>query len=275
MSSGQDEAARIEGLLGHLLDFPPDDGVEELRTKYRARLQQLRQETNAERQLDPTVQLLRAQRLTRKRGRQRETSSTKLTALETQLALVHSQVDEARAALEKADDALSEARLEEEGVRQNLLSPTTPKCSTRDLSSDVQDLMAQLDALPTAVQDGKLESAQADLRAQLGRIASAIQTFAAPASQAHGDPYCVSVQSEAPSEGENDIVTQPRPQGTDPDTSGRRGTSPARGARSRSRSNGSGSSDDKSVQMRRSAQQSGQKQIRGWFASTTKDKSRG
>ena len=266
MVGGHNEAERIEGLLHHLLDFPPDDGVEELRALYRDRLQKLRKDSSSERHRDPTVQLLRAHRLTRKRVRQRETAATKLSALDSQLALLHTQVEVARAALDKADDVLAEARLEEEGLRHSLLLPTTPASTTAMLSNGVQDLLAQLDKLPAAAQNGTLESAQADLRAQLERIASAIQAYADPTELAHGDPYCVSVQSETPSEVQSDVVIQTNTKSREPITSGRRGTSPARGARSRSRSNGSASSDDQADQLRHAAQQVGQKQIRGWFA---------
>ena len=262
----QSEEKRLEGLLAHLTDFPPDDGVEELRTVYRDRLGRLRKD-NSERHRDPTLHLLRAQRLTRKRERQREAAAIKLGTLESQMEQMRTQVEEARAAMDKATDVVAEARLEEESLRVNLATTRATPRTAPDLSGTVQGLMVQFDALPAAFQSGNMEAAYAALRTQLERIAAEIQNGTASHEGNAGespvtgestqeDPYGNCYCAEAPAAEERN------------GSQGRRGTSPECETRSRSRSNGSASSSDQEGKLHRAANQPGQRRIRGWFTAT-------
>ena len=112
-ASGLSELDKLEKLLAHLQDSPADEGVEELHSRYRERLDKLRSERN-ERQRDPTLQLLRAQQLTRKRERQHHAAAKKVVALGVQLAELRTQMESAQSDMAKAEEVAAMARLQEE-----------------------------------------------------------------------------------------------------------------------------------------------------------------
>ena len=276
----QSEEERLEGLLAHLQDFPPDDGVAELRTRYSDQLQNLRKDTS-ERQRDPTLQLLRAQKLTRKRERQREAANNKVAALEAQMEEVLGQLEEARTAVEAAADAIAEAKLHEESWRSSLAPATPAKADSRSndaLSETVRGLQAQVDALPAAFQSGNMEAAHAAIRQQLDIVATRLLVHHAQPSA----PESTAKEEDAMREHVRDdgyAATFPENPATErreaPHAAGMRGVGPDCRSRSRSHSCESGSSNDQEGKLRRAANLPGQKGIRSWIANATARASQG
>ena len=264
------EMGKLEKLLVHLQDFPSDEGVEELRSRYQQRLCQLRSE-GSERQRDPTLQLLRAQRITRKRERQRDATARKMAALETKLDEVRAELEQARSEMAQAEKIIAEARLQEDSMRQHIASPQPglqEPHSHPDIAETVAGLKAQLDALPSAFNSGNMEAAHAAMCAQFDRIAASLRE---PASkERHDGPVSA---SRATVDAHVDCKDAEGPPAASsvrgrPDcrvlAAGRRVTSPARGSRSRSRSDDSAGSSDQEGKLRRAANQPGQKSIRSW-----------
>ena len=266
MANGHAEVDQLEKLLAHLQDVPPDDGVEDLRNRYRERLDKLRIERN-ERQRDPTLQLLRAQQLTRKRERQRDAAAKKVATLETQMAQLRIQVEAAQTDAAKAEDIVAETRLQEESLRHNIASTSSvveePQ-EQADIAETISGLKTQLDALPSAFNSGNMDAAYAAMCAQFERVVVRLRGPSKSDDRTSTDPY---VDCEAPDVQVAEPCTRWRP-GADVHTSGRRVPSPAHESksRSRSRSQESGFSSDQEGKLRKAANRSGQRNLRSWVA---------
>ena len=265
-ANGHSEMDKLEKLLAHLQDFPPDDGVEELRSRYRDRLDKLRNERN-ERQRDPTLQLLRAQQLTRKRERQHDAAAKKVVALEVQLVELRTHMEAAQSDAAKAEDIAAEARLQEKSLRQNIASARSAPEESQEqagITETVAGLKTQLDALPSAISSGNMEAAHAAICAQLERVVESLRKAPKSDVRSATDP-CVDREAEGVHVEEPGSRKRP---GGHLHTSGRRGTSPARESqpRSRSRSQDSEVSSDQEDKLCEAANRPGQRNLRSWVA---------
>ena len=173
-----------------------------------ARLEQLRQE-RVDKGRDPTIMLLRAQRLTRKRERQCEAAAAHADALREELEGVQAWHDEAVLAIRRSRAALEEAGANEEELRRGLVPGIGPGTDagvpTGPVEASLQDFMgfkAQLEALPAAMRAGNMDVAHGAILQQtasiIGRVAAAVGADA----PADGGPHlCEGLRSAAATPG--------------------------------------------------------------------------
>ena len=269
MPSSQSEVERLEGLLAHLQDFPPDDGVEDLRARYRERLGNLTKVISA-RSRDPTVQLLRAQRLTRKRESQRDAANSKLAALESEVVELQGRLADARTVVEQAGDAVAEAKLQEQGFRINLALAESPSSKSEPdaaLSEVVSDLQAQVDALPAAFRSGNMESAHAAIREQLSIVAEKLRApeIQAPSNVGPAEKGDAGAQQHFRVDNTSTAAEQFDRHANETIGTQRSVNDPDKRPRSRSRNAESAWRSDQEGKLRRAAEQLGQRRIRSWL----------
>ena len=187
-SAAQDVEA-IERLVEQLGRFADDSDFAELRARYEEKLRLAR---DASKPRDPTVLLLRAQRNTRRRGRHLEAARAEVRKLETKITDLLTEADEARSAVETAEEKEAEARLREESCRAHIagrspqLTPRAPPA--RPPAAVAEDticgLRAQLEALPAAFRSGNTEAAHTAITAQFEALARGIAAAAVPSAPA-------------------------------------------------------------------------------------------
>ena len=179
------DAEAIERLIEQLGKFSDDTAAAELRARYEAKLQQAREASKVR---DPTVLLLRAQRNTKRRARQCLAARAAVRVLEAKITELLSEADEARRAVEAAEEAEAEAKLREESCRAQIagfspqLTPEAPGTATPVWNAEetVRGLRTQLEALPAAFRSGNLEAAHAAITAQLESLASSFAPVVPP-----------------------------------------------------------------------------------------------
>jgi len=273
--------------------LPKDEVLEGRRKLLEERLADIRRNKR-----NPTVQLLRAQAVTRKRERQQETAAGKVAALEEKLEDLRAQLGEAKLAVITAGVNLEEARENERALRAGV-APIAESQGGHELPAgtmqDLEGLRAQLEALPAAYRAGNLHVAHAAILRQaeciIAKAARASGATAGIATPTYEDEYHNDAMSDGgahPETPRREDATDRRcrsrdadpgrtPDGTSavhhvlspfPLVSGRRGTSPPsdRRGRSRSRCSGAGErSESEATALRRVARMPGQKRLE-WAA---------
>ena len=159
-----------------------------------ARLEQLRRE-RVDKGRDPTIMLLRAQRLTRKRERQCEAAAAHADALRQELEGVQARHDEAVLAIRRSRAALEEAGAHEEELRRGLVPGTGPGTDAGipagPVEASLQDLMglkAQLEALPAAMRAGNMDLAHGAVLQQTASIIERVAAAVGADAPADGEP---------------------------------------------------------------------------------------
>ena len=290
----------LAGWIKCIEGLPGDAALARKKRELEAKLNELRR-ARLEKGKNPTLQLLRAQALTRRREKQRDAALAKVESLENQLASLQTQLDEARLDVARTEANLDDAKAKEETTRAEV-APAQPAAGDSTMPADgaeasLRDLMglwAQLEALPAAAQAGNLASAHEAILGQARNVIVRFTEMANPAEaglqgreeqppppEAGAGAEAQQVPEDKPAEEpmvpDGDVQHTQRaddwaatPQGEGDYAprrrSGRRGASPARStASARSRSRGEEEPDDEESLLRRAAQAPGQKRLDAWF----------
>jgi len=223
-TDSEDEDA-IEKLIEQLGRFAGDAATKALRERYEAKLRKVR-EANAPR--NPAVQLLRAQKVSRRKAKQAEAAREKVRGLERRVEDLLAEAEEARKEVEEAERAEEEAKKKEEDCRREVAGGAAGPDPTL-CEETVRGLQAQVAALPDAARCGNIEDAHKAIVAQLEALARAVARDAAgrggpSGAPAPGEGPAGGREEEEPLPGGGVATPQPRRRGT---VSGRRGTSPS------------------------------------------------
>lgn len=228
----EDEGA-IEKLIEQLGRFAGDAATEALRERYEARLRKIR-EASAPR--NPAVQLLRAQKVTRRKAKQAEAAREKVRGIERRVEDLLAEAEKARKEVEETERAEEEAKKKEEDYRREVAGGAAGPDPTL-CEETVRGLQAQIAALPAAARCGNIEDAHKAIVTQLEALARAVARDTADHGSLRGAP----APGEGPTGGHEEEgplpeervaapqpeegVATPRPRRRSM-ASGRRGTSP-------------------------------------------------